>query len=159
MWMVPTWRNSFFLNLEKTRTIQGQVRTDIYNDKQTNDETEISTHIFILFSVICIEKRHFLMLITIQSHFQNVQKSVTLDGGITEKELLIALQSMENKKSPRNDGLTRVLYSISEWNKDICPNGDRESLSCKTIQCTAKTTSNKINCKEGTRQKVYSKQM
>ena len=112
--MVPTWRNSFFLNLEKTRTIQGQVRTDIYNDKQTNDETEISTHIFILFSVICIEKRHFLMLITIQSHFQNVQKSVTLDGGITEKELLIALQSMENKKSPRNDGLTRVLYSISE---------------------------------------------
>ena len=108
--MVPTWRNSFFLNLEKTRTIQGQVRTDIYNDKQTNDETEISTHIFILFSIICIEKRHFLMLITIQSHFQNVQKSVTLDGGITEKELLIALQSMENKKSPRNDGLTRVLY-------------------------------------------------
>ena len=50
--MVPTWRNSFFLNLEKTRTIQGQVRTDIYNDKQTNDETEISTHIYSFFNYL-----------------------------------------------------------------------------------------------------------
>ena len=32
------------------------------------------------------------------------EKSKTLDGGITEKELHIALQSMENNKSPRNDG-------------------------------------------------------
>ena len=50
--MVPTWRNSFFLNLEKTRNIQGQVRTDIYNDKQTNDETEISTHIYSFFNYL-----------------------------------------------------------------------------------------------------------
>ena len=43
------------------------------------------------------------------------QKSKTLDGGITEKELLIALQTMENNISPGNDGLTKEFYVIL-WN-------------------------------------------
>ena len=38
------------------------------------------------------------------------EKSKTLNGGMTEKELLIALQSMENNKSPGNDGLTKEFY-------------------------------------------------
>ena len=38
------------------------------------------------------------------------EKSKTLVGGITEKELLIALQSMENNKSPGNDGITKEFY-------------------------------------------------
>ena len=38
------------------------------------------------------------------------EKSKTLDGGITEKELFITLQSMENIKSPGNDGLTKNFY-------------------------------------------------
>ena len=42
------------------------------------------------------------------------EKSKTLDGGITEKELLIALQSMENNKSAGNDGLTKEFY-ITFW--------------------------------------------
>ena len=46
------------------------------------------------------------------SHFQNLpkKKSNTLEGGITQKELLIGLQSMENNKSPGNDGLTKEFY-------------------------------------------------
>ena len=35
------------------------------------------------------------------------EKSETLDHGITEKELFIVLQSMENNKSSGNDGLTK----------------------------------------------------
>ena len=35
---------------------------------------------------------------------------------ITEKELFIALQSMENNKSPGNDGLTKEFY-IAFWNE------------------------------------------
>ena len=42
------------------------------------------------------------------------EKSKT-DGGITGKELLVALQSMENNKSPGNDGLTKEFY-ITFWN-------------------------------------------
>ena len=48
------------------------------------------------------------------------EKSKTLDAGITEKELLIALQSMENNKSPENDGLTKEFY-ITLWNKVKAP--------------------------------------
>ena len=41
------WKSSkFFLNLEKGRAIQGQVGTVIYNDKETNDQTEINNHIY-----------------------------------------------------------------------------------------------------------------
>ena len=39
-----------FLNLEKT-AIQSQVRTVIYNDKGTNDETEINNHIYSFFQL------------------------------------------------------------------------------------------------------------
>ena len=35
---------------------------------------------------------------------------------VTEKELFIALQSMENNKSPGNDGLTKEFY-ITFWNE------------------------------------------
>ena len=48
------------------------------------------------------------------------EKSKTLDGGITEKELLIALQSMENNKSPGNDGLTKEFH-ITFWNEVKAP--------------------------------------
>ena len=44
------------------------------------------------------------------------EKGKTLDGGITEKELFIELQNMENNKSPGNDGLTKEFY-ITFWNK------------------------------------------
>ena len=55
--------SKFFLNLEKNRAIQDQVRTVIYNDKKTNDETEINNHIY-YFSIICIKKYYpFLVII------------------------------------------------------------------------------------------------
>ena len=48
------------------------------------------------------------------------EKSKTLDCGTTEKELLIALQSIENNKSPGNDGLTNEFY-ITSWNEVKAP--------------------------------------
>ena len=36
---------SFFLNLEKNRAIQGQIRTIIVNEKEITDEIEINKHI------------------------------------------------------------------------------------------------------------------
>ena len=38
--------SKFFLNLEKSRAIQDQVQTVIYNDKETNDEAENINHIY-----------------------------------------------------------------------------------------------------------------
>ena len=48
------------------------------------------------------------------------EKSETLDHGITEKELFIVLQSMENNKSSGNDGLTKEFYIIF-WNEVKIP--------------------------------------
>ena len=56
---------------------------------------------------------------------------------------------MKNKKSLGNDRLTKELY-ITFWNevKGTSPTGNRKSLSCKTPQYIAKTSSNKINWKK-----------
>ena len=48
------------------------------------------------------------------------EKSKTLDGGITENELFIALQSMKNNKSAGNDWLTKEFY-ITFWNEVKVP--------------------------------------
>ena len=112
----------FFLNLEKSRAIQGQVRTVIYNDKETNDETEINNHIYSFLNYLYKETLSFssnnleTYLNAISFPKLTKEKSKTLDGGITEKELLIALQSMKNNKSPGNDGLTEEFY-ITFWNE------------------------------------------
>ena len=42
----------FFLNLEKSRAIQGQVQTVIYHEKETNHETEISNHVYSFFNYL-----------------------------------------------------------------------------------------------------------
>ena len=55
--------SKFFLNLEKSRAIQGQVRTVIYNDKETNDETEITNHIYSFFNYLYKENYLFLVII------------------------------------------------------------------------------------------------
>ena len=96
------------------------------NDKETNTETEINNHIYSFFNYLCKETLSFstnnleTYLNTISFPKLTKEKSKTLDGGITEKELLIALQSMENNKSPGNDGLTKE-FCITFWNEIKAP--------------------------------------
>ena len=114
--------SKFFLNLEKSRAIQGQVRTVVYNDKETNYEIEINNHIYSFFNYLYKETLSFssnnleTYLNTISFPKLTKEKSKTLDGGITENELFIALQSIENNKTPGNDGLTKEFY-ITFWNE------------------------------------------
>ena len=51
--------SKFFLNLVKSRDIQGGIRTVIYNDKETNDETEINNHIYHFFNYLYKETLFF----------------------------------------------------------------------------------------------------
>ena len=87
------------------------------------------------------------------------EKTKTLDGGITEKELHIALQCMENNKSPGNYGLTKEFYVTFQNEVKIpLPMATKKPVKYfNTTQCIVKTSSNEINRKERTRQKVYSK--
>ena len=78
--------SKFFLNLEKSRAIQGQVRTVIYNDKETNDETEINNHIYSFFSYLYKETSFSsnnleTCLNTISFPKFAKEKNKTLDGG------------------------------------------------------------------------------
>ena len=78
--------SKFFLNLEKTRAIQGQVRAIISNDKETNDETEINNHIYSFFNYLYKETLSFssnnleTYLNTISFPKLTKEKSKTLDG-------------------------------------------------------------------------------
>ena len=95
---------------------KAKVRTVIYNDKETNDETEINNHVYSFFNYLYKETLPFssnnleTYLNAISFPKLTKEKSKTLDVGIIESELLIALRSMENNKSPGNDGLTKEFY-------------------------------------------------
>ena len=127
------------------------MRTVIYNDKEKNDETEINNHIYSFFNYLYKEMLSFssnnleTYLNTIPFPKLTKEKGKILDGGITEIGLFIALQSMKNNKSLENDRLTKEFY-ITFWNevRGTSSIGNRKSLSCKTTQCTVKTSSNKI---------------
>ena len=112
--------SKFFLNLEKSHAIQGQVQTVIYNDKETNDETEINNYYFFSYlykEILSFSSNNLETYLNAMSFPKlRKEKSKTLDSGVTEKELFIALQSMENNKSQGNDGLTKEFF-ITFWNE------------------------------------------
>ena len=97
----------------KSHAIQGQVGTVIYNDKETNDETEINNHIYYFFKYLYKETLSFSSnnletnLNTISFPKLTKGKSKTLDGGITEKRTARCITKYENNKLPGNDGLTK----------------------------------------------------
>ena len=51
--------SKFFLNLEKNRAIQGQVRTILSNRKEITDESEINTYITYFYKSLFEEKLSF----------------------------------------------------------------------------------------------------
>ena len=86
------------------------------------------------------------------------EKSKTLDSGITEKEMFIALQGMENNKSSGNDGLTKEFY-ITFWNEVKAPLllAIEKAYLVKQLSTSQKQAVIKLIEKKRTRQKVYSK--
>ena len=100
----------------------GQVRAIIYNDNETNDKTDINNRICYFLNYLYKEILSYsnanleTYLNTFLFSKLTKEKSETLDGVLTEKELLIALQSTENYKSPGNDGLTTKEFYIIFWN-------------------------------------------
>ena len=124
------------LELYNAKFEQGDVWTVNYKGKETNDETEINNHICSFFNYLYKETLSFYSnnletyLNTISFPKLTKEKSKTLARGITEKELFIALQSMENNKS-------LIKYNILEWSKGISSACNRKSLSCKTTQYIA----------------------
>ena len=81
---------------------------------------KINYHIYSFFNYLCKETFSFsnanleTYLNTISFPKLTKENSETLDGGTTEKELLIALESMENNKSGKE-------FYITFWNEVKMP--------------------------------------
>ena len=110
----------FFLNLEKYRATQGCLRTIIVNKKEINDSQQINDALYNFYQTLFKEKlsiseeciQSFLDKVSLPKLNEN--QTLKCEGAITECELLKALTSMDNDKSPGNDGITKEFY-IKFW--------------------------------------------
>ena len=85
------------------------------------------------------------------------EKRKTLDRGIAKK-LFIALQSMENNKSPGNDELTKE-FQITFWNEAKAPLllATEKAYLEKQLSTSQKQAVTKLIEKKRMQQKVYLK--
>ena len=108
--------SKFFLNLEKNRAVQNQIRTISCSEKEITDEKEINTELFKFYKAL-FEPKINVSNALIQDYLNRIEipkltkeQSQKCEGEITEEELLKALKKMPNNKSPGNDGITKEFY-------------------------------------------------
>ena len=103
----------FFLNLEKQHALLNQVQALLCSEKEVTDKYKINQELKCLYKNLLTEKSKFqkehinAYRNQINIHILTEEQSQTCEGLITETELLNALKSMPNNKSPGNDGLTK----------------------------------------------------
>ena len=110
--------SKFFLNLEKSHSVKSQVRSIISDDNSYEDPKEINKQLLLFYKDLFSEKiknddvviKEFLENINLPKLSPDQINSC--EGYITEKELFEALKSIENNKSPGNDGLTKEFYEL-----------------------------------------------
>ena len=110
----------FFLNLEKYRATQDCLCIIISNKKELKNSEQIIDALY-NFCEILLKEKLSLSEECIQSFLDKVSLSkltgnqtLKCEGPITESEILNALTSMDNDKSPGNDGITKEFY-IKFW--------------------------------------------
>ena len=106
----------FFLNLEKSRAVQGQIHTLLVNDKLVQNLTEINKEIYNFYNTLFWEN-NCLAESNITSYLDqtslpklNHEQVLECERQITENEITNALKPMKNDKSPGNDGLTKEFH-------------------------------------------------
>ena len=106
--------SKFFLNLEKKKSIQNTIQVLIDNDKISTDENEISNIIKCFYKKL-FEKKNvaecstFLRDLNLLS-LSDEQREIC-EQPFSEDDLKTTLDSMDNDKSPGNDGLTKEFYT------------------------------------------------
>ena len=106
--------SKFFLNLEKKKSIQNTIQVVIENDVTLTDETEISNNIKSFYKRL-FEKKNVAECSSFLSGLNlttlNEDQREICELPFSEEDLKTTLDSMENDKSPGNDGLTKEFYS------------------------------------------------
>ena len=109
--------SKFFLNLEKRGGIQGQIRKLIVKNQETSHQNKIQNQLLFFHETlfrntsanISKDCKSFLNKVFVPK--LNYEGARICESDLNELELLKALKSMQNNKSPGNDGLTRVLQN------------------------------------------------
>ena len=104
------------INIFFYRATQGCLRTIISNKKELKNSKQIIDALYNFYEILLKEKLS-LSEECIQSFLDKVSLSkltgnqtLKCEGPITESEILNALTSMDNDKSPGNDGITNQFY-------------------------------------------------
>ena len=93
-----------------------QVQTLLCGEKEVTDKYKINQELKCFYKNLFTEKLEFqkkdlnVYLSQINIPILTEEQSQTCEGPITESELLNALKSMANNKSPGNDVLTKEFY-------------------------------------------------
>ena len=108
----------FFLNLEKSRSSQGVVGSILKNKIEVKNQSEINNELSKFYKNLFKENLNTSKE-AISSFLENInlpsltnEQAFECDGIISETELLKALKSMKNDKSPGNDGITKEFYEF-----------------------------------------------
>ena len=108
----------FFLNLEKSRSSQGVVRSILKNEIGVKHQSEINNKLYKFYKNLSKENLNTSKE-AISSFLENInlptisnEQALECEGIISETELLKALKSMKNDKSPGNDGITKEFYEF-----------------------------------------------
>ena len=109
--------SKFFLNLEKSRAVQNQIRNVLIDNIEINNQKDINKELYLYYKNLFNKRQHLSehdinnFLNTVSNFPQlSTEQSLECEKDITEKELLEALKSMPNDKSPGNDGLTKEFF-------------------------------------------------
>ena len=108
----------FFLNLEKSRSSQGVVRSILKNKIEVKNQSEINNELYKFYKNLFKENLNtskdaiFSFLENINLPTLTNEQALECEGIISETELLKALKSIKNDKSPGNDGITKEFYEF-----------------------------------------------
>ena len=99
--------------MEKHRAIQSQIQDIIINQDEFTDQDEINKQIFSFYQSLFSSKVQF-QTDKIEAYLEKIvlpkltnEQTWSCEDIISEDEVLKSLKSMENNKSPGNDGLSK----------------------------------------------------
>ena len=95
----------FFLNLEKKRGNQNQIRKLIIDEKEIDGDVEILKKIESFYETLLKS-----LSVSITTPSLNNDQINLCEKDLSETDLYNAMKNMQNNKSPGNDGLTKEFY-------------------------------------------------
>ena len=108
--------SKFFLNLEKKNAIQGTIRKLLVDNKDVTSSAKIYEELHCFYKSLyakksVIEGDNVESLLNVLSIPKLKIEDVNIcEGNLSESELFDALTSIQNNKSPGNDGITKEFY-------------------------------------------------